>query len=140
MATTKETLEALQREEKKTGGSGAVPNTQKQTLLDLSELKSKHPDKEFRWVHIHNTGKAERRIRDGWSKLPADQGGRTVGNLAIFSIPRPKVESMRQARQERTARLLTAYKVQSHHEAEQMAKILRDRHGIDIDPKRLIAE
>lgn len=138
--TAKEILAELNRTEKKTGNSGAVPNTLKGDLLDLSEIEAKHPGKEIRFVNVTNVDKVARRIKNGWSRLSEGDGGKQIGNLAVFVCDKAQVANLRAAKNERHKNLLVQFKAEDHAMAERMSKVLRDRHGIDIDPKRLIAE
>lgn len=139
-APAKSVLEDLRRIEKTTGSSGAVPNTSKEDLLDLSSLREAHPDLSFRFVNMRNPGKATRRQKLGWVRLPETEGGRQVGDLAVFVNRRSKVEELRRERTERDRLKLVAYKAESVQLAEGMSRILRDRFGIEVEPSRLIAE
>lgn len=136
----KDLLKELNRLEAKTGGSGAVPNATKSDLLDLSEIAAKHPDKVVRFVNVANPDKVSRRLKKGWTKLAEGDGGKQVGNLAVFAIDKATILGYRTAKKIHQKNLLVQFKAEDHAMAERMAKVLRDRHGIDIDPKRLIAE
>lgn len=134
----KELLKDLQNTEKKTGGSGAVPNASKEELLDLTSLREKHPDKVLRFVNTANPAKVSNRVKAGWVKLAESEGGRTVGNLSVYAIPVAEAQAIRRRYRERDRMLLVAHKVQHQALAENMARILRDRHGIDVTPEQLI--
>ena len=138
--SAKDVLAELSRIESKTGGSGAVPNATKTSLLDLTELEARHPDKEFRFVNTGNPDKVSRRKKLGWERLSEAEGGKQLGDLAVFAISKPRLKELRFAKLKRHQELLVSFKKEDHHLAERYSKILKDRYGIDISPQRLIAE
>lgn len=138
--SAKDLLEKMKQIERTTGPSGAIPNATKEELLNLSDLQAKHPDKHLRFVNVANPDKVSRRQRNGYIRLPEADGGRQIGNLAVFAVPKQQLHKLQADKAQKQAQLLVRFKAESHQEAEATARILRDRHGIDVDPRRLIAE
>lgn len=119
--------------------SGAAPLTPKAALLDLSDLKAKYPEAEFRFVNVSSPDGAIRRQTTGWTRLPESEGGRMVGpELAVFFTSKgnraAQVESMNKLHKAR----LEAHKAEVERAAEKIAKELRDVHGIRIDASQLL--
>lgn len=129
--------EELDRLERTTGSSGAVPLGPKAAML-ASDLPEKNPDKHYRWVNVKNPEKAMGRIAEGFTKVAEGEGGRNLGGLALFEIPRSKYDE-RIARQDKLAKdRLNMHKDQAHQMAESLSRELRDKHGIKVDPRRLL--
>lgn len=128
----------LDLEEKKSGRSGAVPLTTKRKLLDASEVAAKHPDKHVRWVQTAVDAKATMRQEDGYERIPASEGGKQVGNLALFAIPKEKyeqkIEEIKKVGKER----LASHNREVEAVAEAVMKELRDRHGLDVPREKII--
>lgn len=134
----KEQMAALERLEKKTGPSGAMPRATKAMLLDATEAVAKNPDSRVRWVNVMNTEKAQLRVLSGYKRLTEEQGGRQVGNLVLFAIPREVYESrvaeLKKLHQDR----LKSHRTEMEQAAENLAKYMRDNHGISVDVSRLL--
>lgn len=118
--------------------SGAPSLTPKEVLLDLSDLKAKHPDKHFRWVNIKAPGNADRRRLDGYIRLPESDGGRELGSeLAVFvTTKRIHDHKLAQLAKANEARL-RAHRAEVENVAEGVARELRDRYGIKVDLDRI---
>lgn len=131
-------MDALNRAEAKTGGSGAIPNAPKQKLLDASDVQTKYPDKRLRWISVANADKVEVRQAQGYVRVPVAEGGRQVGNMALFALPRDEYErrvaEIRRVSKER----LKAHETEVERMAEQVAKVLRDEHGLKVDARDII--
>lgn len=126
------------RLERTTGRSGAVPLSTKADLLDAREIQERHPDKHLRFVNVSDDQKVQSRKAMGYTRLPSADGGKEIGRLALFSMDREvhdeRVASVKQLNKDR----LEAHKSEVEQVAESISRELRDRHGIDIDPKRLM--
>lgn len=133
-----EMTKKLETQERTEGGSGAVPNTPKRMLLDASELQKKNPDKHYRWVNIGTSDKAQSRQVQGYEKVSASEGGRQVGNLALFAVPRQQFEQRVAAIEKLGRDRLNAHKADVEQMADSIARELRDRHGIQVDAERII--
>lgn len=120
----------LDREERKNGSSGAIPLATKQTLLDGSDVAKKMPDKRLRWVNVSIAEKVQLRQNQGYTRVPASEGGRQVGNLALFELPRDVYEERVKELQKRHQERLVAHKGEVEAEAEAVARVLRDKYGI----------
>lgn len=136
----KKMQEDLARTEETTGRAGAIPRTPKQMLLDAREIEEKDPEHHYRFVQTGDAQKAQGRILEGYRLVPEKDGGRSIGGLALMRIPRKKVEERIQRQNELSARRLTEHNVEMERLAEGMSKELRDRHGINVPPERLLVK
>jgi hypothetical protein len=128
----------LAQQERTTGSSGLIPLAPKQQLLDARQIEKDNPDKRFRWVNVHNSERAQLRQAQGYERVPVAEGGRQVGNLALFAVPRQKYDE-RVAQLEKTNKeRLTAHQTEVERIADGVAKELRDRHGIKVDAERIM--
>jgi hypothetical protein len=118
--------------------SGAAVLTPKEILLDLSDLQAKHPDKHFRWVNIRAPGVADRRRLDGYLRLPESDGGKELGGeLAVFVTTKRLHEHRVAQHQKTTEERLQAHRAEVERIADGVARELRDKYGIKVDPSRL---
>lgn len=138
-AANHEALKArLDRLEKTTGNSGAVPLTPKAMML-ASDLPEKHPDKHYRWVNVKDGQKAASRIMEGYERVAEGDGGRSLGgSLALFAIPREQYEARLERQQKLTIKQMDAHKSQMYRLAEGISRTLRDRHGLNVPVERLL--
>lgn len=135
----KEEMSRLERIEKTSGRSGAVPNTPKGHLLDLTEVQRKHPGKRVRFVNVANKEKAQKRTEvDGYERVPESEGGKQVGNLVTMAIPRPVYEERVAKIAKMNKERMVAHNKEVERMAEGVARELRDRHGIQVDAERLV--
>lgn len=119
--------------------SGAANLTPKELMLDLSDLKEKHPDKHFRWVNIKAPGVADRRRLNGYIRLPESEGGRELGGeVAVFvttaKIHESHVAKLKQAHEDR----LRAHRTDVENAAESIVRELRDKYGVKVDLNRIL--
>lgn len=121
--------------------SGAPELTPKEIMLDLSDLKAKHPDKHFRWVNIKAPGVAERRRLDGYLRLPESEGGRELGGEVAVFVTTERLHEHRVAQIEKlTKDRLSAHRAEVEQAAEAVARELRDKHGLRVDVGRLLVD
>lgn len=119
--------------------SGAASLTPKDVMLDLSDLKAKHPDKHFRWVNIKSPGAADLRRVNGYIRVPESEGGRQLGDeLAIFVCTQANHDRVTAQHKRLNEARLSAHKADVEQLAEGIAKELRDKHGIKVDAERLL--
>lgn len=130
--TLKELREALDREERKTGTSGAVPLTPKQALLDASDLAKAQPDKHFRWLNTGNAEVIRLRRQEGYERVPESEGGRQVGGLALFVQSAEKHSQRKEAEAKLHNERLSQHNREVEQAAETLARHLRDKHGLRI--------
>lgn len=131
-------MKKLESVERTTGSSGAVPLTPKAKLLDAAEAESMHPGKRLRWVNVQNVEKTQLRQSEGYERLPVAEGGRQVGNLALFALPRQEYDRRVADVARRNNERLSAHKNEVENMAESVARALRDNHGIRVDAERII--
>lgn len=121
--------------------SGAPNLTPKDVLLDLSDLAAKHPEMHFRWVNIRAPGKADRRRLDGYIRLPASEGGRELGGeIAVFVTSKKIHESRVQRIKDLNKARLKAHRAEVENAVEAIAKELRDKYGLKVDPGRILVD
>lgn len=137
-AALKEQIAELDRVERTTGRSGAIPNTSKQKMLEYSEEQAMHPDKRLRWLTLSNKEKMESRKASGYEILPVSEGGKQVGNYVLSAISREEYDRRVAEMTKRDRELLSAHNREVDAEAEVAAKYLRDRFGMDIRAEDII--
>jgi len=121
---------------------GGAPNlTPKDVLLDLSDLVEKHPSMHFRWANIKAPGKADRRRLDGYIRLPVSEGGKELGGeIAVFVTSKRIFEAREQRVKDMNKARLKAHRAEVENAVEAIAKELRDKYGLVIDPKRILVD
>lgn len=139
-----EALKALQEQlankEAKSGLGGAIARTPKEMLLDASDVEAKDPDHHYRFVNVTDTQKGQRRIVEGYRVVPEAEGGRTLGGLTLMKIPRKQAEARIARQDELSRRRLDVHNAEMEQAAEGMSRQLRDRHGINVPPERLLVK
>lgn len=133
-----EQLAAARRVEAKTV-PGATPRAPRQQMLDSAKaVQDRHPDKRVRWVNMRDPQKVESRQMDGYQRLTSEEGGKQLGNeLVLMAAPRELVEAREANERQINRDRLEAPKRMMQEAAEGIARELRDRHGINVDPSRL---
>lgn len=138
--TLSETEARLARAERTSGNSGAIPNTRKRDLLDANDTVKSNPDKHYRWVNVQNTDKATRHVEGGYRRVPDSEGGKQVGNLALFSIPKEVAERRESEIKRLNQARLDAHRTEVIREAEKLSKHMRDQHGVDIPVSKFLID
>ena len=133
----KQQKESLDRLERTSGPSGAVPLAPKQMLLDARKVEKDNPDKRYRWVNVQNAERAQLRQIQGYERVPAAKGGRQVGNLALFAVNRQQYDQRVREIEKTNKDRLVAHQTEVERIADGVAKELRDRHGIKVDADRI---
>jgi len=140
IAKIKEMRAQLDRQEAVSGPSGAKPGATYTMLLDKSKTEELHPGHKIRWVNLRNDAKVQQRQVSGYERVPEVEGGRQVGNLALFKLPAEeharRVEQIKKLNKDR----LNAHNREAEAMAESIAKALRDNHGINVKPEHLYGE
>jgi len=126
------------RLERTTGSSGLVPLTPKADILNASDVQENHPDKHLRFVNVSDDQKVQMRQSQGYERLPSADGGKQVGHLALFAQDREIHEKRVEAIKQQNKARLDAHRTEVEQVAEAVARELQDRHGIQIDAKRLM--
>lgn len=140
IAKIREMQAELRKEEAKTGGSGAIPFTPKGMLLDATDVQRQHPDKHIRWGNLKNEDKMQVRLSQGYERVPVTEGGKQVGNLALIAQPLEKHLATVAEIERRTRERLTAHKAEVEEMANQVAKVLRDKHGVNVRPEDFLIQ
>lgn len=137
-ATIKEIKDKLAREEATSGRSGAVPNAPKASLFDASDLQAKKPDYRLRWLNLRNPEKVAGRIQEGYAFLEGSESRRLGDEYVLAQIPAEKQLERVERQKARLSALTDASRAQFEREVEQVAKVLRDKHGINVTPEHLM--
>lgn len=117
---------------------GAPTRTPRAKMLEAPEAVEKNPDLGLRWGNIRDPQKMETHQMDGYRRLTSEEGGKQIGNeLVLLGIPKPLAEARIAEQKALNAERLTAHVRTMENAAEGVAKELRDRHGINVDPRRL---
>jgi hypothetical protein len=118
---------------------GLRVRTPRARMLDVSEVQKQHPDKHLRWVSTREEEKPESRKEEGYMRLTAEEGGRSIGKeLVLMAIPKEKAQQRVRDQEEQNALLLDAHKVTMQREAEAGAKFLRDQAGLKVNAGDLL--
>lgn len=138
MAVPKEMLDKVKRVEE-TNLIGGNLLTPKQHLLDASDVQSAHPDKRVRFVSLRDPMKVSSRKAEGYSIVPSEEGGRRLGEeLVLMEIPRERYEAKVKHIEKLNAERLKQHNREMEQTAEAVARILRDKHGIDVSTERIL--
>lgn len=141
LAELKAAQAAAAQQERTTGDSGVVPNTPKQTLFDARDVEAKHPDKRLRWVNLRNPDKVAARIAEGYVRLAEADGGRHLGgDYALFAMPRDAYNRKMRAIAQVDEMRLHMHKTEFERVVENVARELRDKHGVNITAEELMKE
>lgn len=122
--------------------AGANPMTPMATMRQepLMEASLKNPDMVVRWVNEGKAGRPDIVKGLGYRKLSESEGGKQLGQEALYAIPRERYGELEAVKRLRTASRLQSYKSEVQEAAEQVLGELRER-GYDFKVKdHLIAE
>lgn len=119
------------------GGNVLAPRSR---LLDASDAQEKNPDKHVRWINTGDASRTTARQADGYSKLSEEQGGKKVGNLELFAIPKQQYAARVAGVRQRSAASFAEPQQQFEASMSEVAKFLRDKHGIKIKDSDLRAD
>lgn len=121
--------------------SGTAVLTPKEVLLDLSDLKAKHPDRHFRWVNIKAPGNADRRRLGGYIRLPESEGGRELGGEVAIFVTTQRIHEHAEAKiKADNKKRLQAHRAEVENAVEAVARELRDKYGLKIDAERILVD
>lgn len=134
----------LNRAERTTGRSGAVPMSSKERMLDMEKLKALHPDKHFRRVNTTDPGKVATRLDSGYKKtsdadIEAAGVKGQVGETVIMEIPREVYEERVEQVKDLGRRRLKAHKAEVRETMEAVVRELKAQ-GIDVPLERLMVD
>lgn len=111
---------------------GAPSRLPRGLVLDIGDLPSKYPDRHFRWVNIEAPGKAASALAMGYTRTSASEGGRQVGDLALFHTSQDNRAKRVADRELHNNQLVEAHKSEIRAAAERVVKEVYDRTGKDI--------
>ena len=133
-------IKKLTRQEEVTT-PGANVLTPKQEMLNASDVQAKHPDKRVRWVSMRDAQKIESRKMEGYKIIPSEEGGRRLGDdLVLMELPREVYEAKVKQTEKLNEQRLRQHRDEMERVVEGVVKQLRDRHGIQVDTKRILVE
>jgi len=118
--------------------SGAPILMPRSRLLEAPEAIDKNADDHLRWVNEQAPGRADATLGMGYRKLRQEEGGRTVGELALYAIPREQHAKRTVDREQVQRNMLDKNEQDLQQLASEMAKYLRDVKGIKINERRLL--
>lgn len=121
---------------------GAPVRTPKEMMLDAtSTQKAVGPEVHVRWLNLRNPDKVAMRKAEGYVRVPESEGGKQIGDeMATFAISRRAHDARVAAQEAETQRRLKSHKTDMEVLAENTARILKDKHGLDVDPRRLFRD
>lgn len=116
--------------------SGADVRMPRGSMLHAEEAIAKRPEFHYRFVNTSAPGKADNARAMGYEKVPEDEGGKTLGDLALFRISLERRAQIVGARDVETKDRLKRVTDDLKGEVKEMAKFLQHK-GVDVDPERL---
>lgn len=137
IAKIREMQSAIKRIEATQGPSGAAPAMTYTALLDPSKAEEQNPGKRVRWVNLKNAARVQGRQAGGYERIPEAEGGRQVGDLALFRLPEGEYEKRVEALRKLNSERLQAHNREAEQIADEIARQLRDRHGVDVNPETI---
>ena len=145
MATTNSVILEIQKKlaaQEATTVLGAPSRTPKERMLDASSTQEKlGPEAHVRWLNLRNPDKVAMRQAEGYVRVPESEGGKAIGDeMATFAISRKSYDARVAAQEAENKRRLVAHKSDMEKLAENTARVLKDQHGIDVDPRRLFRD
>ena len=123
---------------------GAPVRSPKEDILDARALEAKHPNKYHRYLNTANKDRMPGRIhREGFrpvDKKEAEAAGvnASVGNLVLSEQPWEIHDRRIAAQNAENERRLKAHEATMEQVVDSVVRDLRDKHGIKVDPKRLL--
>jgi hypothetical protein len=119
---------------------GARPNTPRAQMLDFSAVEAKDPDHHYRVTNIKDPQRVATRIQDGYVKVSVEEGGRSLGDeMALMRTPVAKHLEQKQRTADLTAFRESAHVREMENAAESVSRMLRDEHGIKVDPRHILS-
>ena len=116
--------------------SGANVRAPRGSILNAEEALQKHPEYHYRFVNILARGKPTMRRRWAMRRLRKSDGGKTLGDLALFRIPLVQRARRQAGQEQQTKDYIKKVTEDLRGEVREMARYLR-RKGVDIDENRL---
>ncbi len=121
---------------------GAPSRTPKERMLDASSTQAALGDEaHVRWLNLKNADKVAMRQAEGYVRVPESEGGKALGDeMATFAVSRKTHDARVAAQENENKRRLVSHKTDMERLAENTARILKDQHGISVNPERLFRD
>lgn len=116
--------------------SGANIRAPRGSILHAEEALAKRPEFHYRFVNMNAPGKADNAKAIGYEKVSEEEGGKTLGDLALFRIPLEKRAERVAGQEKQTKDDIKKVTEDLRGEVREMARFMR-RKGLDIDENRL---
>jgi hypothetical protein len=137
--TVREAVDALQRHEMKTV-PGAPSRMPKERMMDAPEAKA-NPANEGKHLRFVNPQNIDARKLDGYEIVPLAEGGKELsGHAVLMRQPQHMADAKIASNKQRNKDQLVAHKKEAENIAENLSRELRDKHGINITPERLLQD
>lgn len=124
------------RERENRSVQGADIRTPRGSILHAEEAISQRPEFHYRFININAPGKADNARAMGYEKVPESEGGKTLGDLALFRISMERRAQVVASQEHQTKERLRKVTEDLRGEVRDAAKFLRSK-GVDIDEGRL---
>lgn len=111
---------------------GAPSRLPRGLVLDIGDLPSRYPDRHFRWVNIDAPGKAASAIAMGYTRTPNSEGGKQVGDLALFHTSQDNRATRVAERELQNNRAVESHKAELRNLAEKVVEEIYNKTGKDI--------
>lgn len=118
---------------------GARTLTPKQAMLDARDVEARHPDKRIRWLNMADKDKIQSRQLDGYVRLGSEEGGRQLGDMALFAIPRDLYVERVKRKEKVDRERLEAHNREMEQVAEAVVEYLNSR-GYNVSRDRILVQ
>lgn len=119
---------------------GATTLALRSSMIDESELEKQNPQYKYRYINTRDPQKVLSWKQKGYEIVPADQGGRRLGDeMILVRTSRENHEAHRKRIADLGKARLEAHKTEFNQTVEAVVKELKDR-GYDIDARKITKE
>jgi hypothetical protein len=118
--------------------SGAPILMPRSQLLEAPTAVDQNPDSHLRWVNEQAPGRADAAIGMGYRKLGYEEGGRQVGELALYAVNRETHATRVVNREEVMKAMMDKHRQDVKQTAEEVIRYLRDTHGIKVKERDIL--
>lgn len=119
--------------------SGGNLMTPKGMLLVSTEAQLLNPGHRLRFVNVNAPGRGDALKGMGYERVPESEGGKQVGELALFRIPREVWAQREATKARRSQEMMESHKGEMREVVDKVIRELHDR-GVQIDRKRLLVD
>jgi len=134
-------LEDLRSIERRTV-SGADPRLPRGMMLDQPRLATevKNPDLHIRWINERVEGRSALVQGLGYVKLSEEQGGKQLGELALYGIPRERYGELEAAKRVRTSQQLRRFREDMKDQVRETLAEINATHGTDLQERDILID